>query len=123
VTVLLPAKNNLPLVHWASKNMLWEVVQRSVRVFLQPPPFVHTKLFLVDGYYVQVGSANRDPRSLRLDFEMGVEIYDRDFATTVDRHFETIRKRSREVTLEEVDGGRMTARVRDGLAWLLSPYL
>jgi cardiolipin synthase len=123
VTVILPAKNNLPFVHWASTNMLWEILQRGVRVFLQPPPFVHTKLFLVDGHYVQLGSANVDPRSLRLNFELVVEIYDRDFAITVDRHFESIRTRSREITLEEVDDRSLPIRVRDGLAWLLSPYL
>jgi cardiolipin synthase len=94
-----------------------------VRVYYQPPPFVHTKLFLVDGHYVQVGSANMDPRSLRLNFELVVEIYDRGFAATVDRHFEAVRERSREVTLEEVDGRGLPVRIRDGSAWLLSPYL
>ena len=123
VTVVLPAKNNLRFVHWASTNMLWEMLQWGVRVFFQPPPFVHTKLFLVDGHYVQVGSANMDPRSLRLNFELVVEIYDQAFATTIDRHFEDVRERSREVTLEEVDDRSLPARVRDGLAWLLSPYL
>ena len=123
VTVILPAKNNLPFVHWASTNMLWEVLHRGVRVFLQPPPFVHTKLFLVDGHYVQVGSANMDSRSLRLNFELVVEIYDREFAENVDRHFKAVREQSREVTLEEVDGRSLPIRIRDGLAWLLSPYL
>ena len=123
VTVILPGKNNLPFVHWASRNMLWEVLQRGVRVYYQPPPFVHTKLFLVDGHYVQVGSANMDPRSLRLNFEMVVEVYDREFTATIDRHFEAVRKRSREVTLEEVDGRTVPTQVQDGLAWLLSPHL
>jgi cardiolipin synthase len=123
VTVILPETNNLPFVHWASTNMLWEILQRGVRVFLQPPPFVHTKLFVVDRHYVQVGSANMDPRSLRLNFELVVEIYDREFAAAVDRHFEAVRERSREVTLEEVDGRGLAVRIRDGLAWLLSPYL
>jgi cardiolipin synthase len=123
VTVILPAKNNLPFVQWASTNMLWEILQRGVRVFLQPPPFVHTKLFLVDGHYVQVGSANMDPRSLRLNFELVVEIYDREFAAIVDKHFGAVREQSREITLEEVDGRRLATRIRDGLAWLVSPYL
>ena len=123
VTVILPAKNNLPFVQWASTNMLWEILQRGVRVFFQPPPFVHTKLFLVDGQYVQVGSANMDPRSLRLNFEMVVEVYDRKFATTINHHFDAVRERSREVTLEEVDSRSLPVRIRDGLAWLLTPYL
>lgn len=123
VTVILPEKNNLPLVHWASRNMLWEILQRGVRVFFQPPPFAHTKLFLVDGHYVQVGAANMDPRSLRLNFELVVEVYDHGFAATIARHFETVRERSREITLEEVDSRSLPVRLRDGLAWLLTPYL
>ena len=123
VTVVLPDKNNLPFVDWASRNMLWEILQRGVRVFLQPPPFVHTKLFVVDGHYVQVGAANMDPRSLRLNFELVVEIYDREFAELITQHFETALERSREITLEEVDGRSLPVRIRDGLAWLLSPYL
>jgi cardiolipin synthase A/B len=42
VAVLIPGRNNLPFVHWASRNMLWELLQRGVRVYSQPPPFVHT---------------------------------------------------------------------------------
>ena len=123
MTVILPEKNNLPCVHWASRNTLWEILKRGVRVLLQPPPFVHTKLFLVDRRYVQVGTANIDPRSLRLNFELVVEVYDKEFATTIGQHFEAVRDRSREVTLKEVDGRCLPVRVRDGLAWLLSPYL
>jgi len=123
VSVVLPGKNNLPPVRWASCNMLWEILQRGVRVFEQPPPFAHTKLFLVDDHYVHVGSANMDPRSLRLKFEMVVEVYDREFAATVGRHFENVQGRSREVTLEEVDSRSPAVCLRDGLAWLFSPYL
>jgi cardiolipin synthase len=123
VSVVVPERNNLPFVHWASRNMLWELLQRGVRVYMQPPPFVHTKLLMVDRHYVQVGSANMDPRSLRLNFELVVEIYDRNFAASVDNHFDSVRRRSREITLEEVDNRPLPARVRDALAWLLTPYL
>jgi cardiolipin synthase len=123
VTIILPEKNNLPFVHWASRNMLWEVLQHGVRVYLQPPPFVHSKLFVVDGHYGQVGSANIDSRSLRLNFELVVEVYDREFAGTIDRHVAAVRGRSRVVTLAEVDARSLPVKILDGLSWLLSPYL
>ncbi len=123
VTVILPGENNLPFMHWASRNMLWEVLQHGVRVFLQPPPFVHTKFFVVDGHYAQVGSANLDSRSLRLNFELVVEVYDRGFAGIVDRHVAAVRARSREITLSEVDARTLPVKILDGLAWLLTPYL
>lgn len=123
VNVILPEKNNLFYVHWATRNMLWELLQRGVRVFYQPPPFVHSKLFIVDGEYVQVGSANLDPRSLRLNFELNVEIYKASFAKRLCDHFMAVREHSKEVSLEEMDGRSIPVKTRDALAWLLSPYL
>jgi cardiolipin synthase len=64
-----------------------------------------------------------DPRSLRLNFELVVEVYDRQFAAAIDAHFESVRRSSREITLEEVDSRPIPARARDALAWLLTPYL
>jgi cardiolipin synthase len=123
VTIILPGKNNLPYVHWASRAYLWELLECGIRIFYQPPPFVHTKLFLVDGVWSLVGSANLDPRSLRLNFELDLEVYDRDFTESLERHFEAALAASRQVTLEEVDGRPLAEKLRDGAAKLLSPYL
>ncbi len=123
VTVILPGLNNLPYVHWATRNMLWELLERGVDVYYQPAPFVHSKLFLVDDHYVQVGSANLDPRSLRLNFEMSVEVFDDSFGKLVAGHFEAVRQQSRKVTLEELDGRPFLERLRDSFTWLFTPYL
>jgi cardiolipin synthase len=123
VRVVLPEKNNLPYVHWATRKMLWELLGRGVRVFLQPPPFVHTKLFRIDDDYVLLGSANIDPRSLRLNFELALEVYDAELAADVGRHFDGVVARSREITLKEMDDRATLAKLRDAAAWLASPYL
>jgi cardiolipin synthase len=123
VTVVVPERNNLPFVHWASRNMMWELLQKGVRVYLQPAPFVHTKLFMVDRQYVQIGSANMDPRSLRLNFELVVEIYENAFAATIDQHFQAVLARSRPITLDEIDARPTLVRFRDALVWLWTPYL
>jgi cardiolipin synthase len=123
VAVILPERNNLPYVHRATRHMLWELLERGIHVYYQPPPFVHSKLFYVDDYYAQIGSANFDARSLRLNFEANVEVYDRDTVTALARHFEAIRARSATVTLEQVDGRPVLTKAVDGIAWLFSPYL
>ncbi|MBN2419410.1 MAG: cardiolipin synthase [Deltaproteobacteria bacterium] len=123
VTVVLPAKNDFCVVHWATRNLLWELLDRGVRVYYQPPPFVHTKLVIIDQYYVHIGSANIDPRSLRLNFELAVEIFDRPLAEKLTRQVESVIKRSKAFTLEDVDGRSFPAKLRDSLAWLFSPYL
>jgi cardiolipin synthase len=94
-----------------------------VRVFLQPSPFVHTKLFQIDDDYVLLGSANIDPRSLRLNFELALEAYDAELAVDVGGHFDTVVARSKEVTLQEMDERSTILKMRDAIAWLASPYL
>ena len=123
VAVVLPAKSNLPFVHWATQNMLWELLQYQIQVWYQPPPFNHTKLFVVDDCYTHIGSANLDPRSLRLNFELAVEVMDSAFAHKIAGHIHNTIQRSRQVTLEEVDGRSFSVRLRDAFSWLFSPYL
>lgn len=123
VTILLPAVNNLPLVHWATRSYLWELLQCGIRIFYQPPPFAHTKLFLVDGLWSLIGSANLDPRSLRLNFELNLEIYDREMTGALEREFMETLACSREVSLDEMDARPLPEKIRDGAAKLFSPYL
>jgi cardiolipin synthase len=123
VSVILPGNSNQPLAHWATRNMLWELLQYGVRIYYQPPPFAHSKLFLIDDDYAHIGSANLDPRSLRLNFEIVVEIFDRTFVANMGEHFERVRSMSTEETLAGVDGRALIVRIRDALAWLFSPYL
>jgi cardiolipin synthase len=123
VDIVLPSKNNLPAVQWASRAMWWQVLEHGCRVWLTPPPFDHSKLMIVDECWVLVGSANWDARSLRLNFEFNVECYDADLARRLDGVLETKRAAAHQVTLEEVDARSLPSRLQDGLARLLTPYL
>ena len=123
VQLLLPEKNNIPLMHWAARSYLWELLPYGIEIRYQPPPFVHSKLFLVDDLWSLIGSANLDPRSLRLNFELNVEVYDDATARALAAHFDESWARSRRVTMDELDSRGLASRLRDGAAKLLSPYL
>ncbi len=123
VAVVLPEHSNHPPVDWATRTMLWQLLQRHVKVYYAPAPFAHTKLFIVDDYYAQIGSANMDGRSLRLNFELMLEVFDQSFVARITRHFEDARARSRAVTLAEMQSRSLPVRVRDAICWLFSAYL
>jgi cardiolipin synthase len=123
VEILLPSKSNLPYVHWASRAHWWQVLMHGCRIYLSPPPFDHSKLMVVDNAWVLLGSANWDPRSLRLNFELNLECYGTELAAAMNGWFESRLRKSHEVTLEEVDRRGFPARLRDGLARLFTPFL
>lgn len=123
VEIIMPLKNNLPFVKWASQAMLWELTQHGVRFFYSPPPFDHTKLLIVDQFYVNLGSANLDPRSLRLNFEFNLEVYDPELGERLGAHFDEARARADEITGRELAARGFFTRLRDSAAKLFAPYL
>ena len=123
VRIILPAKNNLPYVHWASYRVLPELLKAGVRVFFQPAPFAHTKLLCIDDYYCQIGSANLDSRSLRLNFELNSEAFDKDFNARMKEFCNNIAAKSREFTLDDMQAQNSFQQLRSAFFWLFSPYL
>jgi cardiolipin synthase A/B len=123
VEILLPERGNLRLVQWAMTAKLGRVVEAGCRVYLSPPPFDHSKLLVVDGVWSLVGSANWDPRSLRLNFEYLVEAYSPSLAARLDRIIDQKLGAARRVTFERLRERNLIVEVRDGLAWLAQPYL
>ncbi|MCU0770320.1 MAG: phospholipase D-like domain-containing protein [Verrucomicrobia bacterium] len=123
VRIVLPAVNNLPVVHWASRALWRQVLERGCEIHLTPPPFDHTKLFLVDGIWSLLGSTNWDPRSLRLNFEFNVECYDEQLTGRLLPLVEHRVAAAQRVSLSAMDAQPLPVRLRDGLARLASPYL
>jgi cardiolipin synthase A/B len=123
VDVVLPARGNLRVVEWAMWGEIWKVLGRGCRVWLTPPPFDHSKLLVVDGAWTLLGSANWDPRSLRLNFELGMECYDAELGRRADLVVDSKVGSARRLEEEDLLALSGAARLRNGLARLLTPYL
>ncbi len=123
VEIIVPRKNNLRFVQWASTAGMWQLLQSGVRIWQSPPPFDHTKVMVVDDSWSMVGSSNWDPRSLRLNFEFNVEVYHAELALRLGDIFEAKRREASEVTLDRVNSRPLPVKLRDGVARLFSPYL
>jgi cardiolipin synthase len=123
IQILLPENNNLPYVQWATHNMLGELLSYGVKVSKQSKPFSHSKLFIIDDQYAMIGSANIDPRSLRLNFEIGVEIFSNEKLDSLIHYFSRAKINSKPYILKDLDDRPIFVRLRDALSWLFSPYL
>jgi cardiolipin synthase len=123
VRLYLPAKNNISLVQWAAWTSFEYLLGKGCRIFYTPAPFDHTKLMVVDDVWALVGSTNWDQRSLRLNFEFNVECYDVELARRLGEIIADKESRCREITLDDVRKTSLPARLRNGLARLLTPYL
>jgi cardiolipin synthase len=121
VSLVLPRHSNLRYIDWATLHWLPALVRYGVRVYLQEPPFSHAKLLIVDGQYAHIGSVNVDTRSLRLNFEITVEVFDVNLCGELSAFVAELQTRAAAVTAESHAG--VLARIRNSLCWLVSPYL
>ena len=123
VDIVVPEVSNLRFVQWASTAQAWQVLERGCRIWLSKPPFDHSKLMVIDSGWTFLGSANWDPRSLRLNFEYNLECYDWELAEKADELIEKKKRHGRRLTLDEVNRRSLPVRLRDGVTRLFSPYL
>jgi len=102
----------------------WEPILRAGgHVFLYMAGFMHAKTIVVDGKISAVGTMNLDIRSLRLNQELMVWIYDEQIALRQEEIFEADLEKCVEVTLEDIASWSAFRRFRDSASRLGSNLL
>ncbi|MDR5894347.1 phospholipase D-like domain-containing protein [Halomonas mongoliensis] len=89
VRILLPGPYmDAVTVKVASKADWGTLLHAGAEIHVYQPTMLHTKLLVIDGEFVSVGSTNFDMRSIRLNDEASLNIYSSDFATRMTAVFE-----------------------------------
>ena len=123
VEAVIPARSNKLIVDWAVRAHLGRLIEAGVRVFRTAPPFNHAKLMTIDESWCLIGSANWDERSLRLNFEFNVEIYDEAVGGRMNRLIDEMISAAAPQTIEALQGRSMPIKLWDAAARLFLPYL
>lgn len=123
VDIVIPGQNNLKLVNYAMTAQLDQVIQAGCRVWRAGGTFNHAKLATIDGQWSYVGSSNLDPRSLRLNFELDMEVYSEALTRQLDGLIDAEIAGAEPVTLDGLKAIPFRKRLRNRIIWLASPYL
>ena len=124
VRIIVPENSNHPVVDLARNRFLRQMRAQGIEILMYRKRMLHAKLIMVDGRFAVSGSANIDPRSFFVNFEIGVvhfsqcdmKLFHEWLKSTILPHciaFESSRK-SRETK------GRLFA---ENMAHLLTPFL
>ena len=123
IDIVVPSSNNLKLVDLAMTAQFDQLLKYGCRIWRASGAFNHSKLTVVDGAWSYVGSSNIDPRSLRLNFEVDIEVIDPDFADIIGHRINLALSQAEEVKLEELKARPFAQRLVERITWLGSPYL
>ena len=89
VRILVPGEHNdSELVEISSKRTWGDLLRAGASILEYTPTMTHSKLLIVDGQMVSVGSTNFDIRSFELNDEASLNLYDSTFAAHMTRVFE-----------------------------------
>ena len=99
IRILVPGEHiDSDLVALSSKRSWGDLLRAGVTIAEYTPTMIHTKMLIIDGEMVSVGSTNFDIRSFELNDEASLNLYDHAFAARMTAVFEADFARGREYT-------------------------
>ena len=112
VRILIPDKPDHMFMYWNNQTFANELMKAGVRVFRYNDGFIHEKVIVMDEECLSVGSANMDNRSLTLNFETNVLVYNEELTTQAADQFLRDLEVSTEYSCAEFDRRTTKMKVR-----------
>ena len=123
VQVLVPGKNDVRLVRWASHAAYARLLEGGVRIFEYAPRVLHAKTAVVDGTWAMVGTSNLDYRSFFLNYEVNLFSRQQGLCDELAADFEADRGRSVEVRAEHWGRRHWGEHVAEAIGWWARRWL
>jgi len=123
VTLIVPKRNDSTLVAWSSRSFYGDLLNAGVIIAEFHGGLLHTKSMLIDKRIAIFGSVNFDQRSLRLNFEISLIVYNTDFCAKLQELINSYLARSDMVSLEAWEKQPRWRILLENAAHLASPLL
>ncbi len=123
VTLILPARSNHPITDLARRHYVRELRKAGARVLLYQPGMLHSKAMIVDDRVALIGSANFDPRSLFVNFEVGVLVHSKPDVKAIQQWAESLLPFCRPPKAEKTKKRRILGTIMEDVSRLLAPML
>jgi cardiolipin synthase len=122
VRLMVPHRSDSLLVTLAARSYFDRLLAAGVKIYQYGPRMLHTKAMLVDDDIALIGTANFDPRSFRLNFEVTMLFNDEEVASALEKQILAEFPSAPRVR----DPGKrpwLTAQLPEAVARLMSPLL
>lgn len=111
------------MVTWAGRRPFDTLLNVGVEIQLHRIGLLHTKSVAVDGEFAVFGTVNLDNRSLHLNFETALLIFDKDFMLELDALHQSYFKESDPVNPKLWAKRPLLDRLKEGIGSLVAPLL
>ena len=123
VTLILPKRSDAPMVSYAAQRYFDDLLKSGVRIMMYDKGMLHTKSVTVDGELSLFGTVNMDMRSMHLNYELMLLVFDEGFSQKVSALNASYAESSSEINLFQWYKRSVFVRMKEGASYLLSPLL
>ncbi|WP_077403085.1 cardiolipin synthase [Cellulophaga omnivescoria] len=122
ITILIPKVSDSLMAKYSMFSRLEELLEVGIKIYLRPD-FSHSKMILIDGEILSVGSGNFDYRSFEHNFETNAVIYDQKITKSIQEKFNIICNEDTILKYETFKNRALWKKLLEGIAKFFSPLL
>ncbi|MDQ0218544.1 cardiolipin synthase [Peribacillus cavernae] len=123
LTIIVPKMADHPFVQEASYPYFRLLLKEGAKVLQYDRGFYHSKIMLIDDKICDIGTANFDRRSLFLNHEMNCLIFDPLCIEMIKKELKSDIDDSTPLTLEMLSMPNPIRRIKESIAFVISPFL
>ena len=121
VKIMIPNKADHPFIYWINQYYVGELLRLGANIYRYENGFIHSKTILVDEEVVSVGTCNFDYRSFYLNFEINLNIYNKEVANSFKTQYYKDIAISKKLTFNDFKRRSIFTKVKESVCRLLSP--
>ena len=123
VTLLLPEKSDSQMVNYAARRYFDDLLKSGVHILMYNKGMLHTKSITIDDELTVFGTVNMDMRSMHLNYELMLLVFDKEFSRKVSQLYKNYSENCSEINLFLWYKRSVWERMKEGASYLVSPLL
>ena len=123
VKIMIPNKADHPFIYWINQYYVAELLRLGANIYRYENGFIHSKTILVDEEVVSIGTCNFDYRSFYLNFEINLNIYNKDVANSFKTQYYKDIAISKKLTFADFKKRSIFTKIKESVFRLLSPIM
>jgi cardiolipin synthase A/B len=123
VRIIIPAESNHIVADWLSRGFYSHLLRSGVHLLLYQGAMVHAKTATIDGQWSTIGTANIDRVSLLGNYEINMEVFNREVARQMEEIFAIDCTNTTELTLEDWERRHAMVKFSETVLTPLRPLL
>lgn len=121
IKIIIPDKPDHPFVYWINQSFARDLSKYGIKFYRYSEGFIHSKLLLVDGEVVSLGTINFDYRSFFNNFEININFYGGDIIRENLLAFKEDLLNSQPLIFSQEDNNSILTKFKESIFRLLSP--